>query len=118
MGSDVATDLPLAVEVRLPADGVLGHTDDWFRDPIVATSVDYRAHRDQHARTGEPIVVVSVTAYARTGRTKSWMDPRHFVAAGLDASPPPAWVPEAPAWFWDVVANMAATVIVREPVAP
>jgi hypothetical protein len=117
MDSDVATNLALAVEVRLPADGVLGHTDDWFRDPIVATSVAYRAHRDQHARTCEPIVVVSVTAYSRT-RTKSWMDPRYFVAAGLDAGPPPAWVPEAPAWFWDVVADMAATVTVREPVAP
>lgn len=98
---------PLAVEVELPAAGTIGHTSDWFRDAITATRVQHRAHRGRHAATGEPIVVVSVTALSRTGRNKTWMDPRHFVAPGLDASTPPAWVPEAPAWFRAVVDDMA-----------
>jgi hypothetical protein len=112
-----AATVPLSVEVALPAAGTMGHTDDWFRDPIIATRVQYRAHLGRHAHTGEPITVVSVTAFSRTGRNKSWMDPRHFVATGLDASTPPAWVPDAPAWFWDAVDDMAATTV-REPVAP
>lgn len=100
------SELPLSVEVCLPADGTIGHTDDWFRDPIAATCAQWRAHRGQHAVTGEPIVVVSVTALSRAGRNKTWMDPRYFVAAGLDSSTPPAWVPDAPQWFWGVVASL------------
>lgn len=94
---------PVAVAVTLPACGPMSMTD-WMGAPVVASRVQYRAH------LGAGPLVVAVTASSEGFQNESWFDPRHFVAPGLNREPVPGWVPEAPEWFWEAVAEMARDV--------
>lgn len=95
--------IPSAVEVSFNVDDLDAVIErNGWAEPILATKAAWRAFRGVNG------VVVSVTALAATHQNCSWLDPRFFVADGLNSSPPPTWVPEAPAWFWAVVACMAA----------
>ncbi|HXH77283.1 hypothetical protein [Nocardioides sp.] len=96
----MTTGRPTSVEVTFDASGLFGTADFWGERPK-AVKVQWRAGvvADGH-------LAVSVTAYTSTHRNHSWYDPRHFVADGLDQSPPPAWVPEAPEWFWAAAEGM------------
>ena len=91
------------VEVGLKVDdpAAVIARDSWG-EPRLATRVAWRATL---ADVGS--VIVCVTAFAATHQNRSWFDPRFFVADGLRSEPPPEWVPDAPAWFWAAVEEMA-----------
>lgn len=76
---------------------------DRWGDPVMAVTAEYRARWSEER--GQ--VVMSVTAFAANHQNKTWMDPRGFVADGLDASELPGWVPTAPGWYLAAVAEMA-----------
>ena len=95
-----------AIEVQLPAHGVLD--TDRYGDPIEAVKVVWRAHvcRDETLPAFGQLIV-SVTAFAADHWNRTWRDPRHFVAEGIEPVDPPTWVPQPPAWFRTAVDEMA-----------
>lgn len=99
MTEDGPTEL-LKVAVTLTAHGLMD-VDRWG-DPIYAERVEWRA------TAGPRGAVVGVTAYGAAHQNRSWMDPRFFVAAGLNSERPPDWVPSAPDCFWSAVEGLRA----------